>query len=170
MYHAPNFSAQELVPTKVYSRFGKTAYRFINPLLALSMQQLRNKFGRIIVNVPNQNLEQRGLRTSEFYDGDLQKFDRYFSMHKFGCAVDSTPLDTPLEEIIEYIKQNPDEFPFISFVEVDRSWLHIDVRNQENITFWSPERGVVFIAKQKPINWSRITPHLETGDDNGLDH
>jgi hypothetical protein len=168
MYKPANFSVQELVPEHVYDKFGDSALRFVNPLLTLTLQQLRNKFGRLLVNSYNRDRQQSGLRTSKFYEREYghseslaeQQISDSYSMHKFGCAADCIPLNTPLDEIKDYIKNNPDEFPFLHFVEEDVNWLHIDVRNQPNITFWSPKRGTVYVAKQKEIDWSLLAEHL----------
>lgn len=168
MFKPENFSVQELVPEPVYNKFGDSALRFINPLLAVTIQQLRNKFGRILINSYNRDRQQSGLRTADFYIREYNyapsraamAISDSFSMHKFGSAADCIPLDTPLETVIEYIKQNPDDFPFLHFVEVDVNWLHVDVRNQPDITFWSPERGTVYVAKQEPFDWAALVPYI----------
>lgn len=169
-YRAPDFAVQELVPEHVYDRFGESAYRFINPLLAITLQQLRNRHGRILINSYNRDRKQSGLRTAAFWEREYgyspakaqAAFDKYMGIHKFGGAADAIPLDTPLSEILEDIRQNPDLYPFLSFVEIDISWLHIDVRNQPDITFWSPKRGIVEVIKQTPFDWEAYVPGLAT--------
>lgn len=155
------FKLSELMPKVKIDRFGENADYLLCPLLLISIQQLRNRFGRLVILTPTQ--QQRSFRTLAFY-GNLQAYNDSDSMHKYGKAADITPLDTTVAEIHKYLKAHPDEFPFIHFVE-DVSWLHIDVRNQPNMTFWKPKdargpAGVTGVYPQKPIDWSLIAPGL----------
>lgn len=161
-----NFSDAELINSKLLAKSGATAKRLLCPLLMVSLQQLRNRFGRMVVL--NSGLQQRGIRTLAYFEtkerpggGDWQTraykaYAESESMHKYGKAIDATMVDTPLAEVHAYIKAHPDEFPFIHFIECDVDWLHFDVRNQPHITFWSPTRGVLDVAKQQPIDWSKL--------------
>lgn len=161
-----NFKLRELVPQSYIAKYGDSAIRFMNPLLMISLQQIRNRFGRMVIN--STATQQRGLRTLDFFINQekpkggnykqraLQLYSDSGSQHKFGNAIDATLLDSTVKQVHDYIAANPDEFPFIHFIECDISWLHIDVRNQPNITFWSPNRGTVKVVKQKPIDWSAL--------------
>lgn len=166
-----NFATSELLPPELYNRFGRGGLYLVNPLFCITLQQLRNRFGRIRFNSKRLGLTQRGIRTLRYYL-DLQKkkgadnpleaaaeaYDRYWGMHKVGGAGDIDFLDVSKESVIDYIKENPDEFPFMSFIEVGISWFHFDVRNQPGITFWTPDDGgkVVEFVEQKQIDWSLI--------------
>lgn len=158
------FKDTELLNSEVMKRWGGGGKRLLCPLMLISLQQLRNRFGRMVLL--NSGLQQRVLRTADYFikqvaKGDVAKglklYADSYSMHKYGKAADATMLDTPLKEVHDYIFNHPDEFPFIHFIETDVDWLHFDVRNQPNITFWSPKTGQnVRVAKQSPIDWSRI--------------
>lgn len=165
MYIPEHFSAAELIPPADYAKWGEGGMMMINPLLTLMLDQLRKRHGRLVINSTGRNRQQSGLRTIDFYRREYPSMlrsqqDRKFlasrSAHIRGDAADCIPLDTTVEKIHQDIKDNPDLYPFIHFVEDDVSWLHIDVRNQADITFWSPKRGVTEVIKQKPIDWSKL--------------
>lgn len=173
-YPNPNhFSDKELLPTEILQRYGGGGKFLLNPLMLITLQQLRNRFGRIRANSPKLGFFQRMLRTVDYYiDQKKRKFpekskaeifklasesyQRYWGLHKVGGAADIDFLDADREEVIDYIRNNPDEFPFISFIEVDITWFHFDVRNQAGITFWSPNDGVLEVVEQQPIDWEKI--------------
>ena len=158
-----NFKDSELLNSEVLKRWGSGGKRLLCPLLLISLEQIRNRFGRMVVL--NSGLQQRTLRTPRYFieraKGNVaagnQAYADSYSMHKYGKAIDATMLDTPLAEVHEYIFNHPDEFPFIHFIETDVTWLHFDVRNQPDITFWSAKtEKTVRVAKQTPIEWERI--------------
>lgn len=165
MYHPNpnNFKDSELLNSEVMKRWGAGGKKLLCPLLLLSLQQVRNRFGRMVIL--NNGLQQRTLRTPRYFieraGGNVAKgnqaYANSYSMHKYGKAIDATMLDTPLEKVHEYIFNHPDEFPFIHFIETDVTWLHFDVRNQPDITFWSAKtEKTERVAKQQPIDWSKI--------------
>lgn len=169
MYIPQHFKTAELIPPTDYQKWGEGGMMMINPLLAISLDQLRKRHGPMIINSTGRNRQQSGLRTIDFYRREYPgisraqqdaKFLASRSAHIRGDAADCIPLQTTVAAIHQDIKDNPDLYPFIHFVETDVSWLHIDVRNQPNITFWSPKRGVTHVAKQQPINWGLIAPGI----------
>lgn len=169
----PNqFKLEELMPPDIIKRRGANAAYIINPLVMVTLQQLRNKFGPIIVNSPSKGMTQRSLRTLQFFinqeqpkggnyrERALELYAASDSMHKYGGAMDLTFAHFRPQEVRAYIQQCPNEFPFIHFLETDISWFHFDVRNQPDLTVWSPTRGVVTVIKQKPIEWNKLVQHL----------
>lgn len=157
------FKDSELLNSEVLKRWGSGGKRLLCPLLLISAQQLRNRFGRMVIL--NSGLQQRTLRTPRYFidqaKGNVaagnQAYANSYSMHKYGKAIDATMLDTPLEKVHDYIYSHPDEFPFIHFIETDVTWLHFDVRNQPDISFWSAKtEKTVRVAKQSPIDWGKI--------------
>ena len=158
-----HFKDTELLNSEVLKRWGSGGKRLLCPLLLISLEQIRNRFGRMVVL--NSGLQQRTLRTPRYFieraKGNVaagnQAYADSYSMHKYGKAIDATMLDTPLAKVHEYIFNHPDEFPFIHFIETDVTWLHFDVRNQPDITFWSAKtEKTVRVAKQSPIDWGKI--------------
>lgn len=64
------------------------------------------------------------------------KFSSFTSQHTLGRAADSKFRNIPAEEIRNDIRANPDaiRYQYITAVEDEVSWLHIDVRNWETTT------------------------------------
>lgn len=167
------FAISELCPPNAVKRWGDGAIMLMNPLLMLSLAQIRKRHGRLRMNSSRLGFTQRGMRTWHMWTADkgttgfmaelsrLRKYAESFSSHKRGDAMDFDPLDTTIEAVIEDIRANPDLYPFIHFVEVGVNWVHIDVRNQAGITFWHPKNGVVDFVEQKPIDWSLIAPGID---------
>ncbi|MCT7475962.1 hypothetical protein N5V81_13345 [Escherichia coli] len=112
-------------------------------------------------------MQQRSLRTLQFFinqekpkGGDWQTranklYAESGSMHKFGNAFDATMLDTPLQKVHDYIAANPNEFPFIHFIECDITWLHVG-RATSLISPSGHRHGTVKVVKQQPIDWSKL--------------
>ena len=97
--------------------------------ILISADQLRARFGPLSCNI--NGFTQCGLRNN----GSLT------SQHRFGRALDLHSKHHSYYSIRKYILEHKDEFPHISFLEVDIHWLHIDTRNCDKITIWSPKRG-----------------------------
>ena len=71
--------------------------------------------------------EWSGLRTPD---------SPYFSptsMHTFMQAADIVFSHYPSIDVRSDIISNPGVYPFIKGLELDVTWVHIDVRNEENI-------------------------------------
>lgn len=179
MFRSKRFSTKELVPPAEYNRWGENAQFLMNALLILTIHTLRSRHGRFIVNSTSRDRQQSGLRTLDYYireypEWSLEKcqaeYANYRCEHVRGDAADLIPLDTDLETIYADIRENPDLYPFLSFVEVDITWLHVDVRNQPHITFWSLKTGQnVEVIEQKPVEWNKLVPALTEEDMNYLD-
>lgn len=136
MYKPKFFRVEELVPRHVFQARGAAAIELIDERVLITLDALREKFGPITVNnwVWGGNRQWSGLRTEQ------SPFGTAFSQHRFGRAVDCIFRNVTAEEVRQYILANPDEFPLITFVELDVSWLHFDVRNCPRITTWSPSK------------------------------
>ena len=55
------------------------------------------------------------------------------SQHTRGKAIDAIFSQYTTEEVRSYILANPEEFPHVKGVELGVSWLHIDVRDREDV-------------------------------------
>lgn len=163
MYKPKSFVLSELMPPQEMARFGESlCWSFLNPALLVTLQTIRNRHGRLRPNTSALGMHQRGFRGEAFVNqtsgsntsSKRLNFIRSGSAHKRGDAVDFDPLDTTIAAIHKDFRDNPDKYPFLSFVEVDVNWVHIDVRNAPDITFWSPKRGVTEIVKRTvEFNW-----------------
>lgn len=173
MFRSPHFVTKELVPPEEYKRWGDGALMLMSPLLVLTVHTLRKRHGRFIINSTGRDREQSGLRTVEYYRREypnwteeqcLKALAESRSAHLRGDAADLIPLDTTLEAIHQDIKDNPDVYPFLHFVETGVTWLHVDVRNQPHITFWNVKDGSTEVIRQKPIEWNLLVPELTESD------
>jgi len=128
MYKPKYFNLNECFP----KNFPK-GWKYFDDRILISADNLRYLFGPLWVN--GRGLTQCGFRTN----------GSKTSQHKFGRALDLHSDKYDPEEIRMHIINNKQDFPYISFLEVDISWLHIDCRNSP-FSLWSPKRG--FIAEK----------------------
>lgn len=156
MYVPVHYAVQELVPESIYLLLGKKALRLFNPGLLMSADTIRDRHGISIVNtwhspalqkmMGGKILSQRGLRNYEFFMERcafdklkaFMMFEAYFGGHRYGESLDITTMDTPVEEVRQDIRDNPDDYPYITEIEKDVPWLHIGTRNVERLTEFAP--------------------------------
>ncbi len=135
-YKPKHFLAYELVPPNVYKDRGEKSFQLLDNRALITLDALRDAYGRITVNNYKWGGDRQwsGLRTpdSPYYSP--------YSQHTFGRAFDCIFSNTNAEIVRQDILKNPDRFPFITFLEMDISWLHFDTRNIDRITTWSPSR------------------------------
>ena len=126
---APNFHIKELVPESIFEQFSANepflVSLFDNKAL-ITLQALRDQFGSTYVNtwhLGNEiGMHFRGYRPLKCNVGAL------CSYHKLGMAFDCSFSKVSAEEARQYILKNPQQFPHITAMEGQVSWLHFDVR------------------------------------------
>ena len=129
MIKASHFAIHELIPPKVYSRFGNTkGWTLLDPALIELVDALRGRYGSATINNYKWGGDRSwsGLRTldSPWYSP--------YSQHSFGRAADMIFKNATAEEVRQDIIANPAEFLKISpsiALEEGVSWCHVDVRN-----------------------------------------
>jgi len=140
-YRCKHFTIEELVSPIVFNDRGEQAWDLLDPRLLQMLDQLVDRFGAIIVNTwkSGGKFDLRGYRgrrdlpKDHFIRGrgkDTYSLD--YDQHIHGRAADCTPLNTTVHKIRDYILNHQDEFPLIGGIELDVSWLHIDVRPRRN--------------------------------------
>lgn len=131
------FKIQELVPLQLYNALHEDVlWNLIDDRLIETIDKLKEKFGKgsIVIN----SYYWSGDRT---WSGLRTKSSPYYSptsMHSVGKAVDCLFSGYDVQKVRQYILENPDEFPYIGGIELDVSWLHLDVRDRRDgkiITF-----------------------------------
>lgn len=134
MYKCKYFKIYELVPKEVYKERGEKAWSLLDDRMLITIDALRNKYGRIIINdyYFGGNSQWRGLRTP-----DSPYYSKY-SQHTFGRAADCIFKDEDVDKVRKDILGDVDLFPYINSVELNTSWLHFDVRNCDRITTYNP--------------------------------
>jgi len=134
MYTPTYYPLKECFPPSMISN-NTARWRLMDERILISADKIREIFGPMLCNM--RTLLQCGFRTN----GSLT------SQHRMGRAMDLHSYNYSYYEIRKYIIEHPEMFPFITFLEVDRNWLHIDVRNCKPVTLWSPDRG--FLTKEE---------------------
>lgn len=134
-----NFQLEELVHPDIYDKVGDRAFDFLNPLLPLALQGLRDEFGSITVNdwVWGGNFVDSGLRLPHGTVGAK------LSSHRFGAAADCKFAEADPAQLQHYIKSNAGEFPYITRMEnadITKTWLHVEVgkRSSDFIIIFNP--------------------------------
>jgi len=130
-----HFKIHELVPRKMYEEYGEKAWRYVDVRLIESIDKLKEHFnlGTMTINnyFWNGDREWSGIRTP-----DSPEY-KYGSQHSYANAFDIAFSHYTAEEVRNYIINNPHEFPHIKGMELGVSWLHIDVRNEDEIVLFS---------------------------------
>lgn len=126
------FKPYELVSRDIYRKFGNRSLEFLDTRLLWTIDNIREKFGKVVVNdwYWGGKFQYRGYRENECTVGAKE------SQHRHGRALDFHLVDGvkyPPYLFRKLIINNPQwkEFKFITGVEdfQNMNWIHIDVRN-----------------------------------------
>lgn len=136
------FKIQEYVPKEVYDVHGEGAWTFIDIKLVASVDAIKERFPNGTMTINNWswggNRNWSGLRTPsalEYYSKTSQH-----SLHPVDLvfrAIDAVFSGYDVEEIRQYIIDHPEEFPYIKGIEMGVSWLHIDVRERDEVLLFN---------------------------------
>ncbi len=125
------FEIHELVPKKMYEKYGEKAWRYVDVRLIETIDKLKEHFNLGTMTINNYGFggsrEWSGIRTPE-----SQNYS-YGSQHSFANAFDIVFSDYSAEEVRNYIINNRDLFPHINGLELGVIWVHLDVRNEDNL-------------------------------------
>jgi len=126
-----HFRLEELVPKELFNKYGEKCWDFLDPRLLESIDTVKERFpeGTITINnwLWNGNRNWSGIRTpnSSYYSQS--------SMHSWGKAVDMIFSKYSPDEVRQDIIDNPDIYPHIKGLELDITWVHLDVRNRKEL-------------------------------------
>lgn len=125
-YRPRSFILQELVPPSIFDRMGEEAWTLLDPDALQSLQDLRDRFGPIVVNDWHRggSYRESGLREADTTTGAPK------SAHKRGQAFDCKPKLVSVLHIYDFVTTHPTEFPLIRRVEniqATPTWFHFDV-------------------------------------------
>ena len=130
-----HFKIHELVPKKMYEKYGEKAWRYVDVRLIESIDKLKEHFNLGTMTINNYfwggSREWSGIRTPD------SPYYSYGSQHSFANALDIVFSDYSAKEVRNYIINNPHEFPHIKGIELKISWVHLDVRNEDEIVLFS---------------------------------
>ena len=125
------FKIKELVPLTLYNMLNEDLlWSMIDDNLISMIDLLKEDFpsGSIIINsyAWNGDRTQSGIRTKD------SKYYSEGSQHSIGKAVDMIFSKYSTEDVRQHIVSSPDRYISIGGVELETSWLHIDVRDRKN--------------------------------------
>ena len=134
MYICKHFDIFELVPESIYKSRGQKAWELLDDRLLVTIDALRGHFGSTTINDYKFGGRRQwsGLRTpdSPWYSPTSQ--------HSFGRAVDLIFKDITAEEARkEIIRQREKLFSHITGMELNVSWVHIDIRNHKPLKLFN---------------------------------
>lgn len=120
-----NFQLEEFIHPEILERIGDRSADFLHPMLAPTVQVLRDRFGPITINdwLWGGKFKSSGLRLPK---GDVGAI---LSSHRFGTASDLKFDAVEPITVQNYIIQHQDQFPHISRLEnalVTKTWLHVE--------------------------------------------
>ena len=125
-YKPKHFPLQELVDPASFSALGNRAWQCLDPRLLWTLDAIRGLHKATIVNTWHNGgqFSLRGFRSPGCGVGAA------YSQHRFGRAADMHFTERSVEEVRADIIQHPErpEYQYITAVELDVSWLHIDLR------------------------------------------
>lgn len=141
VYTPKSFKIQEFVDPATYKKFGENSLLVMDYRILQIADAVREHFG-IPVTINNWHIGgefcNRGFRPRE------SKVGASYSQHRFGRAIDfnvgSVKAETVRKEIANLHKNNIAPFNFITAMETDISWVHIDCRitNQNGVMLFKP--------------------------------
>jgi len=141
-YRPRHFDLEELVDPVTWNLLGEKAWWLLDPRLLWTLDQIRARFDRrVIVNTWKWQTEKpftlRGFRPSSAALGG------FHSQHRYGRAADFDVEGVLADEVRADIlsHQNDSAFQYITCLETDISWIHMDVRN------WDRSKNGIFLVK-----------------------
>lgn len=127
------FRIEELVPPSIFNDRGELAWELIDEKLIITIDQIKKDFpnGTMTINdwVWGGQYHHSGIR--DITSPDYKKY----SMHSWGKAADIKFSKYSVEEVRQYVVNNPDKYPYVKGIEdfPGMSWLHVDVRNRDSL-------------------------------------
>jgi hypothetical protein len=137
IYVPEHFSCFEVFPPELIAIYGKEDLKriwfFMNPLVLITIDRLRGRYGPALMNTYNFKDEillkygvhhYRGWRSKDCHVGAK------YSQHKMGNAADIVFVNVNAETVRADILNRPYDrvFENITCIEMGVSWLHFDVR------------------------------------------
>lgn len=140
MYIPKYFVIQEFVPPAIHKIYGERAWQFLDSRLLETADQLREKFGPMVINTWHSDklIKAYGKRTESGLRDPYSPTGAKYSQHKFGRAADALFAKVTAEDVRAYVLGHGHEFPYLTSIEGEVTWFHFDVRNVTPITVFNP--------------------------------
>ncbi|HGY9574926.1 TPA: hypothetical protein ACOJPC_003134 [Vibrio fluvialis] len=152
-YTPKYFKPFELCSQAAYKARGTQILELVCTKLLISLDDLRIALSE---NTPEE--PKRGILTCNdwFYGGQRQfsclrfpgeKYHKDYSGHSLGMAADLISKYYTGQQLRDFIIANREKFPYITRIEGDVNWLHIDV---ENLPADAPKDAIEIFYTDKP--------------------
>ena len=129
------FQVHEFVPRKMFNKYGEQAWRYVDIRLIETMDLIRERFPLGIITINNYfwggNRLWSGIRTSDSPDYS------YGSQHSFANALDFVCSAYSADMVRSDIIMNQDIYKHVRGLEMNVSWCHLDVRNEDRLIQFS---------------------------------
>ena len=123
------FKIEEVTSPDICDPLDANQWFLFDDRILWTADRIRSRYGKIVCNTWLWNGQHtfRGFRPWSCQVGSKR------SQHKLGRALDLIPIEVTVDELRNEIIANPirEEFKFITAIESDVSWLHIDCRNYD---------------------------------------
>jgi len=120
------FDVKELVPEKVFQRFGDMSIRYIDPYILADINKLRHNLG-LPITINNWawggKFHNRGFRPRTYTASKA-----VYGLHYLGKALDFDVKGMSADAVRHYIIDNRTDYPNITVLEANTSWVHADSR------------------------------------------
>ena len=137
-----HFNVHELVPKKMYEKYGEKAWRYVDARLIDTIDKLKEHFSEGTMTINNYywggDREWSGIRTPD------SPYYNVGSQHSYGNAVDIVWSSYSVKEVRDYVLGNLGVFDKVRGIEI-ASWLHVDVRNSEELVIFDSHNKVYSI-------------------------
>lgn len=126
-YIPKHFVIEEITSPDICDPLNPNQWFLFDNRILWTADQLRKRYGKLICNTWSWN----GMHTFRGFRPWACQVGSRNSQHKLGRALDLIPIEVDVDEIRNEIIANPnrEEFKYITAIESDVSWLHIDCRN-----------------------------------------
>lgn len=138
-YRPSNFKTYEYIDPITYAKYGEKSLWFMDSRILWTADAIREYF-----NLPCVINNYITAKDGDIYKESGLRYDTALgaerSQHLYGRAVDikihGLSADDARKEILDKQKTEP-AFRFITAIELDVSWLHVDCRNTESDTIYT---------------------------------
>lgn len=126
MYVPKYFELHEFLPPSIYDQ-NKNLWFLFDERILKTADRLRELYGPLVINdwFWGGKYKESGLREFKTETGSK------LSQHKFGRALDIKPIRFSASQLRDDILKNSNikAFEYITCIEMDTPWLHVDCRN-----------------------------------------
>lgn len=146
IYKPVFFELSELTCPHVFNHYGEIAYGFFDSRLLITIDRIRELLNKpIFVNdwLMHGKFDERGFRCiqCELVKKAIAENRLYVSPHMTGQGVDFDVQGLMAEEVREWLLKNQNLLPHPIRLEVNVSWVHLDVRDNfegAKVIFFNP--------------------------------